>query len=75
MTERSMPLEGVFITYSFQEKRAHQDIAGKHHALSEGRRSDRNASLRAYILFHRKEGARKASTALGLDSLNNFSGP
>lgn len=29
MTERSMPLEGVFITYSFQEKRAHQDMEGK----------------------------------------------
>lgn len=29
MTERSMPLEGVFITYSFQEKRAHQAMEGK----------------------------------------------
>lgn len=29
MTERSMSLQGDFITYSFQEKRVHENMEGK----------------------------------------------
>lgn len=71
-----MPVKGVFITYSFQEKRAHQAMQGylgKHQAWSEGRRGERNACSEPLLCFP-QEGRLSSGTALGLDGLNNFSG-